>query len=89
VASAAYFRTKKPSVAEISCVVHKDWRRKGITTLLINYLVDIAREHNIKQLMGTVLMENKPMIHVVNQLDFPVTFKNLSHGEVEFSLDLS
>jgi len=89
VASAAYFKTKKPSVAEISCVVHKDWRRKGITTLLINYLVEIAREHNIKQLMGTVLMENKPMIHVVNQLDFPVTFKNLSHGEVEFSLDLS
>jgi acyl-CoA hydrolase/GNAT superfamily N-acetyltransferase len=89
VASAAYFKTKNPSIAEISCVVHKDWRRKGITTILINYLVDIAREHNIKYLIGTVLTENKPMIQVVNTLNFPLTFKNLKGGEVEFTYDIA
>lgn len=89
VASAAYFKTKNPSIAEISCVVHKDWRRKGITTIMINYLVDIAREHNIQYLIGTVLTQNKPMIHVVNTLNFPLTFKNLKGGEVQFTYDIT
>ena len=89
VASAAYFKTKNPSIAELSCVVHKDWRRKGITTMMINYLAEIAREHNIGYLTGTVLMENRPMLQVINRLSFPLTFKNIEHGEVEFTFDIT
>ena len=89
VASAAYFKTKNPSIAEISCIVHKDWRRKGITTMMINYLAEIAREHNIGYLTGTVLMENRPMLQVINRLSFPLTFKNIEHGEVEFTFDIT
>ena len=89
VASAAFFKTKIPTTAEIGIVVHEKWRDYGIGKFLLKYLAKIARELNYKYFTGTVLYENKPMLHLLNNSGYPLISKNLGYGEVKFTFDLS
>ena len=89
VASAAFFKTHKPSTVELGIVVKKDLRRTGIAKFLLNYLVRIARELNYKFFTGSILLENKPMLHFLNNSGYPFKSKSVEYGEVLFTLDIS
>lgn len=89
IALAGYFKTFNPSIAELSFVVHEDWRGCGITKFLLNYLVKIAREHNYKSFSGSILFENKAMLHIINNAGYNFTFKNIEGGVIEFAIDIS
>ncbi|MBY9015852.1 MAG: GNAT family N-acetyltransferase [Candidatus Lokiarchaeota archaeon] len=89
VASAAFFKTHKPSTVELGIVVKKNFRRTGIATFLLNYLVIIARELNYQFFTGSILVENKPMLHFLNNSGFPLKSKSVEYGEVLFTLDIS
>jgi len=89
VASAAFFKTHQPSTVELGIVVKKNFRKTGIAKFLLNYLIIIARELNYKYFTGSVLLENKPMLYILNNSGYPMKSKNVEYGEVIFTLDIS
>lgn len=89
IASAAFIMTNQPSTAEIAIVVNEKWRRNGIAKLLLNYLVRIARELNYKYFSAVVLLENKPMLHILHDSGYPLISKEVSYGEVDFKFDIT
>lgn len=84
IALGAFFKTIQPSLAELAFVVHKDWRGLGITRFLLNYLVKIGRELNYKTFGGTILLENKPMLHIIDTSGYKLTLKKIEGGVTEF-----
>ncbi|MBD3255749.1 MAG: GNAT family N-acetyltransferase [Candidatus Lokiarchaeota archaeon] len=89
IALGAVFKTTNPSLGEIAFIVHRDWRGLGITKFLLDYLVKIARELNYKSLGGTILLENKPMLHIIDNADYPLTLKKIEGGVTEFVMDIT
>ena len=89
VASAAIFKTRQPSTVELSIVVKKNFRKSGIAKFLLDYLITIARELNYKYFTGSILLENKPMLYILNNSGYPMKSKNVEYGEVLFTLDIS
>jgi acyl-CoA hydrolase/GNAT superfamily N-acetyltransferase len=89
IALGAFFKTIQPSVAELAFVVHKNWRGLGITRFLLNYLVKIGRELNYKTFGGSILLENKAMLHIIDTSGYELTFKNIEGGVAEFALNIS
>ena len=88
IASGAFFRTESPTTAELAFVVHEDWRKNGITKLLLNYMVKIARELNYKYFSGSVLAGNRAMLHIINNAGYPMISKSLDYGVVEFKFEI-
>ena len=89
VSTAAFFKSKEPSKAEIGCVVHENWRKKGIMRFMLEYLAKIGRELNVRFFSGDILLQNKPMLHIINTIGHPITYKNVEYGEFEFTYDIS
>jgi acetyltransferase len=56
--------------AEYAIAVRSDWQGRGIGYLLMNRLIDIARERRIGALVGEVLRENGTMLQMCRELGF-------------------
>ncbi len=89
IASGGFFKTISPSTAEIAFIVHENWRGNGITKYLLNYLVIIARELNYKFFSGSILLENKSMLHIINTSGYKITSKHIEGGVFEFVMDIT
>jgi GNAT superfamily N-acetyltransferase len=89
VAIGGFFKTTQPSMAEIAFSVHKDWRNLGITKFLLDYMVMIARELNYKYFSGSILLENKKMLHIIDNSVYPITVKKFESGVTEFMQDIT
>ncbi len=89
IASAAFIKKEDHSTAEIGIVVHEKWRKSGIAKFLLEYLITISRELNYKYFSGTVLLENKPMLHILHDCGYPLISKRIEYGQVEFKFDIS
>ncbi|MBD3196984.1 MAG: hypothetical protein GF317_18165 [Candidatus Lokiarchaeota archaeon] len=89
VAEGGFFSTGQPSVAEIAFAVHSDWRGLGITKFMLDYLVRIARELNYKSFAGSILLENKAMLHIIDSADYPLTVRRIEGGVTEFRMDIT
>ncbi|MHA1371756.1 MAG: hypothetical protein ACTSRA_18805, partial [Promethearchaeota archaeon] len=55
----------------------------GITKILLNYLIRIAQENGIEGFYGTILLENRPMLHVIKSLDYKLE-ASIEDGEFYF-----
>lgn len=88
-AEGGFFSTNHPSTAEIAFAVHPDWRNLGITKFFLDYLVQIAREMNYKYFAGTILLENKAMLHIIDSADYPLTVRRIESGTTEFKMDIT
>ena len=89
IAIGGFFKTGQPNIAEIAFTVHKDWRGNGITKYLLNYLIMIARELNYKAFGGNVLLENKAMLHIINNTEYPLKYKQIESGVFDFIMDIT
>ncbi|MFX1391134.1 MAG: GNAT family N-acetyltransferase [Promethearchaeota archaeon] len=89
IAIGAFFKTIKPSIAELAFVVHEDWRGFGITKFLLNYLVQIGKELNYKTFTGSILLENKVMLHIINNSGYQLKLKKIEGGVTIFAFDLN
>ncbi len=89
IALGAFFKTIKPPLAELAFVTHKDWRGLGITRFLLNYLVKIGRELNYKTFGGTILFENKVMLHIIDTSGYNLTLKKIEGGVTEFAFNIA
>ncbi|MFW9998533.1 MAG: GNAT family N-acetyltransferase [Candidatus Hermodarchaeota archaeon] len=89
VALGAFFKAYQPSIAELAFVVHKSWRNLGITKYLLNYLVQIGKELNYRTFTGSILLENKSMLHIINSSGYTLKLKRIEGGVTVFAFDLN
>jgi acetyltransferase len=58
--------------AEYAIAVRSDWKGRGLGYLLMNRLIEIARQRGIGELVGEVLHENEPMLRMCRELGFAI-----------------
>lgn len=56
--------------AEFAAIVADPWQGKGLGPKLIQRVIEIARENNIRNLSGDVLTQNQPMLSLVKKMGF-------------------
>ncbi len=89
IAIGGFFKTYNPTIGELAFTVHEKWRNLGITKKLINFLVTIARELKYKGLGGSILLENRSMVHIINSTGYPIISKSIESGILEFVIDIT
>ena len=80
VAIAQYFLDPKTEAAEVAFIVQDVWQQKGMGTLLLDYLTQIAKQRGVKQFYAKVLPVNKPMLAIFHNSGYEV--KTEFDGEV-------
>ncbi|MHA2298115.1 MAG: GNAT family N-acetyltransferase [Candidatus Hodarchaeales archaeon] len=65
-----YFWEPRDNTAEISFMVNNNWRNRGITQLLLKYLIRIAQENSIKGFFADIILDNVPMIHIIKKAGY-------------------
>ena len=61
---AQYFLDPKTCAAEVAFLVQDEWQQKGMGTILLEYLTEIAKRRGVKSFYAKVLPTNKPMLTV-------------------------
>lgn len=62
-------------VADLSLIVHKDYRNKGIADNLLRNMIAYCKELNIKQVNANILEKNKISINKAKKYDFNLVDK--------------
>jgi acetyltransferase len=75
------------AAGEIAVVVRDDAQRKGIGSLLMGQLVQIAQERGLRHLHGDMLAENYPMRRLLRGLGLPST-TTIHSGEIHVIIDM-
>jgi acetyltransferase len=70
VGEARYSANPDGRSCEFGVVVADDWHKGGIAGLLMQALIDFARERRLQTMEGLVLRENREMLHFVRALGF-------------------
>jgi acetyl coenzyme A synthetase (ADP forming)-like protein len=88
----------RPDVAEVSFLVEDAMQRRGIGTLLLDLLAEIAREHGVSRFSADVLADNHVMLSVfrkagyalssavsygVTHLEFPIAYSEVAESRAE------
>ena len=68
----ASFERLPDTPAEIAVLIDDQAQHKGIGTLLIEHLADVARQCGVTQFVADVLAANTAMIDVIRRLGFAV-----------------
>lgn len=73
---------------ELAVTVADEWQHKGLGTLLMNQLIDFAKQHQVKRLYAIVLGENTYMRQLAKKLGMQVKRDPDDLRQVIYSLDL-
>ena len=84
---ASYEPTSRPGVAEIAFAVPDDMHRRGIATLLLEHLVSLARQRQLRAFIAETLWDNAAMLRVFADAGLPVQ-RHLSGGVVSLTFPL-
>jgi acetyl coenzyme A synthetase (ADP forming)-like protein len=91
-------QAERPGVAEVSFLVEDAMQRRGIGTLLLDALAELARERGVTRFSADVLADNRQMLSVfrkagyglsattsygVTQLEFPIAQTELAQARAE------
>jgi GNAT superfamily N-acetyltransferase len=71
VAIGQYFLDPKTQAAEIAFIVQDDWQAKGMGSLLMKYISDIAIARGVKRFDAKVIPSNKAMLSVFQNSGLP------------------
>lgn len=89
VAHAAYIREEREA-AEVAFVVADAWQGKGISTILLAHLAEVADRHGIPTFTAEVLPSNHRMVEVFRDSGFPLDMRSTPDAiAVEFPTSLS
>ena len=84
---ASYEATGTPGEAEIAFAVPDDMHRRGIATLLLEHLVSLARQRDLKAFTAETLADNAAMLRVFADAGLPVQ-RRTSEGVVALTFPL-
>lgn len=70
---ARYIINPDQETCEFALVVADEWQNKGIGTRLMTVLLEVAKAHGLKTMMGEILSSNKPMLELVKHLGFSLS----------------
>jgi acetyl coenzyme A synthetase (ADP forming)-like protein len=76
IAHAAYVREQEPGRAEVAFEVADDWQGRGISTLLLAHLSELATADGIDTFTAVVLPDNRRMIQVFRDSGFAVRVRS-------------
>lgn len=89
VAVGRYFVLEKhPTVAEVSFLVEDAMQRKGIGSILLDALAEVARDHGINRFAADVLADNRLMLSVFRKAGYALT-SNISYGVTHLEFPIS
>jgi acetyltransferase len=74
--------------AEYAISLRSDMAGQGLGPMLMQRIIDYSRQRGIRQIFGTVLRENRPMLKVCEQLGFSQHISFDDHGVIDVQLDL-
>ncbi len=84
---ARYFRLdEEPDVAEFAVTVIDEFQKRGVGMILLNALMDRARENRIRVFRGSVLVSNYHMIRILK--GHKAKFSNEGNGSLRFDLEI-
>jgi acetate---CoA ligase (ADP-forming) len=77
----------EPALAEVSFLIEDAMQRRGIGTVLLDTLAEIARRHKIERFSADVLADNRQMLSVFRKAGYAVS-SNISYGvtHLEFAI---
>jgi acyl-CoA synthetase (NDP forming)/GNAT superfamily N-acetyltransferase len=84
---AAYEFSGKPGVAEVAFAVPDDVHGRGVASLLLEHLVWLARQRDLKAFTAETLAENSAMLRVFADAGLPAK-RRISSGVVELTFPL-
>jgi len=84
---AAYEFTGKPGVAEVAFAVPDDVHGRGVASLLLEHLVWLARQRDLRAFVAETLAENSAMLRVFADAGLPAK-RRISSGVVELTFPL-
>jgi acetyltransferase len=76
-----------PNEAEFSVLVSDRFQRRGIGTLLLNRLLEVARAENLSRVTAQILFDNRPMQRISKELGFHLR-RDMEEMVVKADLDL-
>nr|MDO8116634.1 GNAT family N-acetyltransferase [Candidatus Sigynarchaeota archaeon] len=88
IASGGYFLNPNTNIAEIAFTVNDKYRNLGITKIMLDYLIRVAQEQGVSGFYGTILMENRAMLHIIQSLKYKVEAK-VEDAEFNFKFKFS
>jgi len=84
---AAYEFAGKPGVAEVAFAVPDDVHGRGVASLLLEHLVWLARQRDVRAFIAETLAENSAMLRVFADAGLPAK-RRISSGVVELTFPL-
>src|ERR1700754_1651968 len=85
----AVFELERPDRAEVAFAVADEMQGRGLATVLIAHLAQVASARGVTTFTATVLPENRRMISVFRESGFPVDVHASPDGiELEFPTEL-
>lgn len=84
----ARFSTVGEGKAEVAVTVSDDWRQKGLGTLLLKHLIEVARGRGIKTLFSIDPADNTPMRRFAECMGFECTVNPEDATQVVHTLKL-
>ena len=82
-------REDDPAVREFAVVVQPDVKGRGLGAHLMQRLLDWAREHGVKDVMGEILADNEPMLDLARYLGFTLHYFHRDPMIIEAHLPLA
>ncbi|MFX1257511.1 MAG: GNAT family N-acetyltransferase [Promethearchaeota archaeon] len=70
IGNATYYYNQRNNMAEFSFIVNKEWRSHGVGSYLLNHLIMIAKEKGIKGFYGTIHIQNKSTMHLIQRAGY-------------------
>jgi len=77
--------SKKDEV-EFAIVVSDKWQRLGLGFELFDFMIDIAKDKNLKKIYGTVLRDNYPMTRLCKDKNFKISLGDPGEYNVEYEV---
>jgi len=68
IAEARYAYYRQEDTYELAFITDEEFQGRGISSFMLEYLIDIARKRELREVMANILPENTRMIHVFDKL---------------------